>query len=333
MAKNRNINNPCVFKARCRTCKVVEPEDRPGLCASMDCEFYIPCNLCGMNTNEVDPEIGNCGNATCKHLKNAQPIEVVETSNGRTAIEINQGPKGFQGEKAHAKQEESNPQVSSGKKTRKITRPGEPPASLSNEEKDYYLERWEDYEGYYRDPAAYLICHQMILEEIRLSHIQTDLIETRGEANAEKEKEKQKVYDNLSKLKQQLPEKESEKLSDDEKALGRIYEIYCEEVAKHRKSGITRVLSPEAIALVPELPFRVDPEKMLRSCGYSLIEAQAAADAVYTSEEIEKTGVDVLTFLGFKLKDHYALPFDGNLDDIDADQFDDTDVGLDGPTE
>lgn len=323
MAKDE-LRNPCTFKRRCIACKIVERDDRPTGCANMECEFYTPCSLCGMNVN-IDPDIGHCDEPeNCRYKKLSGEVEHLKTAAGRDVVEVSKSsshPKMQEIEKSQARR------LSTVKK-RKVTKPGEPPSGLTEEEKEYYLSRWEDYEGYYRDPAAYLICHAMILEEIRLDWVQEELFNLRGEANEAKEKEKQRIYENLNNLKRQLPEKDSQKLSDDEKAIGMIYDTYCKEIKKIRRGGVTRVLSPEAIALVPELPFQLNPERMLIQCGFELQEAQDAAKKVMTDKEIKSSGLDTLTFLGFRLKEKYAMPFEGDMSDLDEDEFPDTDAGL-----
>lgn len=325
--------NPCSFKSNCRNCNMVEMSDRPTRCISLDCEFYMPCNLCGMNVNTINPELGHCNRNDCQHLQyvreNNLVVDKVKLAGGREVIALGGPVSGWKAEQAGATQ----PQVSTGNLPltpastgrRKINRPGEPPDGLNDDEKEYYKQRWEDYEGYYRDPAAYMICHLMILEEIRLDYIQNELIGKRGEAASDMEKAKREIYTSLANLKKQLPEKESERLSDDEKAMGRIYEAYQEELGLRRKAGISRLLSPEAIALVPELPFRLDIEHMLRSCGYSMISVEDAMQKFYTSRDIDDSPHGVMDFLGFKLKSKYALPFKGDLDSADGD---DTDRGL-----
>jgi len=196
------------------------------------------------------------------------------------------------------------------------------------EERIYYLERWSEYEGYYRDPVAYVTCHYLILEEIKLSYIMAEVLELRGEFLLDKEREKSKVYDNIHKLKNQLPEKESERLSDDQIAIGMIHDKYCEETKKIRRGDIMRVLTPEAVALAPRLPFKIDAERLLRVCGFSLIEAQDAAQRIHDKDTINRSGLDVLEFLGFKLNERYAMPFDEDMDDINEETFEDTDGGL-----
>ena len=59
--------NSCTVKRKCMMCKDVDLEDRPMMCESLACEFYIPCSRCGMNANNIDPEIGHCNDPNCKY--------------------------------------------------------------------------------------------------------------------------------------------------------------------------------------------------------------------------------------------------------------------------
>jgi len=300
-------------------CIDVDLDDRPTMCKSLACEFYIPCSKCGVNADGIDPDIGWCENRHCKHAKGVIETVEIEVSDGQVIRAYDVGPNVT---------EEVLSSVSTRKKRRSITRPGVPPPELESHEIEYYLYRWEEYEGYYRDPVAYVTCHYLILEEIKLSYIMSDVLQKRGEALADKENEKSRVYDSIRKLKDQLPEKESERLSDDQLALGMIYDKYCEENEKNRSADVIRVLSPEAVALAPELPFKLDAERMLRLCGFSLVEAQDAAQRIFDANDIKKSGLSVLEFLGYKLKEKYAMPFNADMYDINTDEHSDTDEGL-----
>lgn len=319
MSGDRPVN-PCTVKRKCMMCKDVDLDDRPAMCKALACEFYIPCSKCGMNADGIDPDIGWCENEHCKYIKNVMEVVTVEVGNNQTIQAYDVGP--------NATQDVLSSVVSTGKKRRSITRPGVPPTELESHEKEYYLYRWEEYEGYYRDPVAYVTCHYLILEEIKLSYIMSDLLEKRGEALADKEKEKSHIYDSIRKLKDQLPEKESERMSDDQLALGMVYDKYCEVNKITRSSGVIRVLSSEAVALAPVLPFKLDAERMLRLCGFSLVEAQDAAQQIFDANDVDKSALSVLEFLGFKLKEKYAMPFDSDMHDINADEHSDTDEGL-----
>ncbi len=312
--------NPCTVKRKCMMCKDVDLGDRPTMCKALACEFYIPCSKCGMNADGIDPDIGWCENEHCKHINNIMEVVAVEVIDGHEIRAYDTGP--------NETEDVLSSVVSTGKKRRKITRPGVPPDELEDYEREYYLHRWEEYEGYYRDPVAYVTCHYLILEEIKLSYIMAEVLQKRGEALADKETEKSHVYSSIRKLKEQLPEKESERLSDDQVALGMIYDKYCEVNKKTRSSEVIRVLTPEAVALAPTLPFKLDPERMLRLCGFSLVEAQDAAQRVFNANEIEMSGLSILEFLGFKVKEKYAMPFDSDMHDINADEHKDTDEGL-----
>jgi len=296
MAVNNTLN-PCSYKTACKRCNKVSKEDRPGLCEALECIYYTPCSKCGLNVNKVDPSLGHCGDKNCEYLKSINDDSDI-ISELITDLDI---------------EDEDDAGDISDTRGMPISLPGTPPDDLTNEEKIYFQRRWDEYEGYYRNPVAYVICHNMILEEIRLAYVTTSILRSRGERLSDLENQKTAIYTNLKKLKDQLPEKESEKLSDDEKSIGVLYEKYCEERDFIRTGKATRVLTQDAIALAPELVIKIDPYELLINCGFSIEDSKKAAEKVISNEDVKLSGLDLLTFLGYKLKEEYAMPTDSTL--------------------
>lgn len=286
--------NPCLYKAVCKICKLVDNEDRPNMCIQIACGHYTPCPVCKQN-KALLPD-GMCVVCGRDRTRKAQ---IYGRDTLKEEVQVN----------IHSEEPQDTPTL----KQHPLAIPGQPPSSFTEEEKKYYLYRWKDYEGYYRDPASYVICHNMIIEEMNLSWIQSDIFSRKGEALADLEKRKSVSIDNLNKLKNQLPEKESQELSDDEKSLGMIHELYLSENKLRSYGKYRRMLSPEAIALCPQLPFPIDPIKLLANLGYSIEEAETVAARFLdykTKEQVDPQ--DILEFFGFKLKERYAI--DGKYD-------------------
>lgn len=299
-------DNPCQYKPQCRICKLVSEDERPQMCESIACGHYTPCLVCKQNKPLV---AGGLCLVCSKDRTRKATLFGKETITEEIQVNLSQDIE--------------LPNI----RQHPITIPGSPPATFTEEEKAYYLSRWKDYEGYYRDPASFVVCHNMIIEEMNLSWIQQDLHSRKGEALADLEKRKTISIENLRKLKEQLPEKESQELSDDEKSLGMIHEMYLSENKLRSYGKFKRMLSPEAIALCPQLPFPIDPVKLLSGLGYPVEEAVAVAARFldYKPAGQELNPQEVLEFFGFKLKERYAI--DGKFD-VPQDYTLDEDISL-----
>lgn len=305
--------NPCLYKNACKICSKVDIVDRPGLCQQLECEYYTPCSRCGLNVNKVDFSLGHCGDNKCEYMK----IVREDRDKGSDSDKDSDDNIGIDDDTISELLDIDGDYVDNDNifdsREFGISLPGDPPEGLTQDEKVYFAQRWTEYEGYYRDPVAYVICHHMILEEINLSYVSSMILKTRGERASEFESRKSTIYTNLKKLKEQLPEKDSQKLSDDEKSLSFIYEKYCKENDLNRQGKHVRVLTQDAIALAPELIIKIDPYDLLINCGYSIDDAKSAADSVVKSSDVKMSGVDLLTFLGYKLKEEFAMPTDSNM--------------------
>lgn len=304
-------DGPCSYKPVCKICKLVDKEERPSMCLQIACGHYTPCVLCKQN-KALNPEklCIVCGR------DRTRKAEIYGRDTIKEQIQVN-----------IPSDNETQETIPTGLRQYAIAIPGQPPSTFTEEERSYYIYRWADYEGYYRDPASYVICHNMIIEEMNLSWIQSEIFARKGEALADFEKRKTIAIENLTKLKNQLPEKESQELSDDEKSLGMIHEMYLTENKLRSHGKYRRMLSPEAIALCPQLPFPIDPVKLLSNLGYQTEEAEAVAARFleYKKDGQEINPQDILEFFGFKLKERYAI--DGKYD-VPVEYTDEEDISL-----
>lgn len=276
----------CAWKDECTRCKIVDKRDRPNVCRDIKCQHLTVCSACGMNKYSEDTS--NPAKTLCNECYADQnPTQKVRVA---------------------AKRESAKSGVSEFESSVMI--PGEAPDGLTTKEKSFYDKRWAEYDGYFRDPAAYAVVHHMILEELNLNFIQSKIISMRGAPISEEfTKQKENSIKSLESLKKQLPQKEAREESDEEKALCNVYVKYKEEIGKSVHRGIRRVLTDEAVALAPELFFKFDPKKLLERCGFTVTNVDEVLEKFYMPEEIGKTPEEVLLFLGFKLKEEYALPY------------------------
>jgi hypothetical protein len=153
--------------------------------------------------------------------------------------------------------------------------------------------------------------------EIELNWLTSYLISHRGEVEKGLEVKRDKIIDNLQKLRASLPDKEANDMSDDEKSIAMIHESYLKEYRLRHKGHISRIFSPEAIALAPALTHKVDPAKLLTKLGYNLVDVVQAADKFYADHELPDSPEAMLEFFGFYLREKYAMPYDQNILDED----------------
>ena len=160
--------NPCTFKMVCRNCNKAKLAERPEVCKAIECEDYNPCPGCGLNRNLLKSV--NRGNLCKLCITPSKANEVKSVSEGTQKLQesISTGNLG-------------ETELARMRGLRSITVPGTPPESLTETEKAYYMQRWSEYEGYYRNPAAYYRVHQLILLEIHSDYINEKLTSARGE--------------------------------------------------------------------------------------------------------------------------------------------------------
>src|SRR5690606_9263811 len=112
-----------------------------------------------------------------------------------------------------------------------ISFPGTAPERYGKQEKEYYDRLWDAYAGFYQDPTAFALLHNIILIEIELMHTATLMSQRRHEGNRELENRQERLAKNMKILRDQLPAKEAMQLNEDEKSLGAIHEAYLAEKA------------------------------------------------------------------------------------------------------
>lgn len=309
---------------------MVEFDDRPKSCIALNCEDYTPCKKCGRNLNlREDGKCKYCSNILGADPEDLKPIPVISAEDSETANSFD--IPGFDPAVLAAFSNQANteqePEVEDYRQSSEITQPGTPLSSYNESEKNYYNFQWKQYSGYYRDPTAYAMVHQLILLEIELFWVNNAI------SNVPKNKDNQeaitkqyedrrtRILANLATLRKQLPEKESQELSDDEKSLGMIYESYLRELGKEQIGSLRRVLTPEAIVLAEVLPFKVDVKSLLRRSGFLPVEIETAMEHI---KDTPKDFHDYALFFGFPLDEKYSMPIDENIMSTpDADESED----------
>lgn len=292
--------HPCSFKVLCRTkCPASLPiADRPEMCESMECEHYTPCKKCGNNRHLQE---GLC--ADCKRGGHKKPDPEVRRKDGE--VEIYDASEEMDADFPLESEVDQN----RDKLPMSITLPGDPPPEYGDQEREYYEKQWEQYSGYYRDPTAYAICHNIILIEVELHWINTWLLrkrETVSDSVKAMEKKRDGMIANLEKLRKQLPEKDSADLSDAERSISMIYETYVKEQGLRKQGNVSRILSKEAVALAPQLHFPLDPEELLRRLNYRTVDITEAVDMFCDSDEIPPDPKELLEFMGYYLDEKLA---------------------------
>lgn len=286
--------NPCLYKKVCRNCRKAQMQERPLMCMQLACEEYTPCPGC--NQNRTLHELPGKGISLCKNCIGSSHPDALDQLLQRKAQEVSSG----------------NGRSATLELT--MTAPGTPPPELNQQEKEYYEQRWAEYKGHYRSPASYYTCHLIVLEEIHNNHLTSKMLASLGEQQANLQHQRSRSVTMLRHLNDLLPEKEAQDVMDDEKALNTIYQSYLTEIGIRRKRGISRILSPQAVALAPTLHFPFPLERVLERLGYSLVSISQALEAV---EEIpvEKLGdpVAIAEWFGFRIRQEYALTPDSPL--------------------
>lgn len=312
------IPNACTFKKVCKDCQITHLADRPKMCDDIRCDKYTPCTRCG--NNKVLGEDGMC--TSCTRTKGGT-IQITDAEG--SIVEIpEQVVKNFRlkddlDKPALAPQISQTVQLEEAIiKARKISvsMPGTPPSEYSDQEKDYYLSQWGEYEGYYRDPTAKVILHNIIILEIELNFVVSFIIQSRGSDVTALEQQRTRLIKNLEGLRNQLPDKEALDMSDDEKSLAMILERYCE-VNKLRAVGkVSRVISPAALALAPALTFPINPAEILARLGYKQVDIIQACESIMPTDLLSDPK-KTLEWFGFFLEEKYAMPFTEvvNIDD------------------
>lgn len=292
---NLPMVNPCIFKNECKTCRFTDVADRPQMCVSIRCEDYTPCEKCGDN-------------------KRLGPNKLCTTCSKKPKDILVRGPQGqfMEVEASHA------PHVTNALTlpaatdvpTRQIpiTVPGHAPAVFTEDEIAYYNSQWQEYSSYYRDPTTRVLLHNLIILEVELNWITSYLTQKRETGiSKDIEIQRDRIIRNMGELRNQLPEKEATQESDDERFFSMIYERYVAEIKERRVGNVSRILTPEAIALAPALDFPIDPQKILMNLGYRQVDAIEAVQHIVV-DQLPDDPKQVLAWMGFPLDEKYALP-------------------------
>lgn len=307
----------CSYKKCCKQCEMVSEPDRPIMCVSLECELYTPCTQCGQNRSLSDK--GLClacvGRPKPKNITERRE-EFHKSQLASDGYDVTEPPR--EPSQPIVQPDEAPPELPASEyieRTYDLVPPGTPPKELHPHEVDYYKKRWQEYSGYYRNPQAYFIVHCMILEEIHVSDLMSRSLSGRGEQQQDKIKSRQIAYQMLNTLRDQLPEKESEEVSDYEKSLSVIHDAYTAEKKERYVGGVARLLSPEAIALAPNLIHKIDLVALLKRCGFSVITEDELLQKWETIPEYDTLPPDsesmdiVMKFFGYRLREKYAMKY------------------------
>lgn len=294
--------NPCIYKKECKTCIAAsELTDRPHLCIDLKCSHYTPCTRC-QNNRTLNSE-GVCNVCVVAERKKRDQEAVAIDDDG----DLIAGPK------SHLDmmlEEDDGGTEGLDIRTLSSSVPGIPPSEYSEQEKQYYKDTWESYTGFYRDPTTKFLLHSIIILEIEINLLMNQIINNRSKGpNKTLETQRRTLIRNLHDLRKQLPEKEANEESDDEKFMSMVYDAYVKEKSERQLGKVSRVLSPEAIALAPTLEFPVNPRKLLQQLGYRVVDAAEACESIVL-DDLPSDPEKVLEFFGFFLKEHYALPIE-----------------------
>lgn len=300
--ENDPQRNPCTFKQVCNVCTMVAIEGRPDQCLGLECPEYKPCKKCGMN-RDLD------GNGLCKVSCSRKKIEqvLVRNAEGKAELVADVPPTNWQLGDGTGRAITPTGGATAGGIDIKITLPGTAPDHYTQAEKDFYNEHWEMYKGYYRDPTCYTIVHNLILLEVELNFVTGWLNQARTGFDKTNEARRSAIINSMDKLRGQLPQKEMQEMTDDEKSLAMIYDRYLSEKKLRYVSGVSRMISPEAIALAPVMPFKMDLFAILKRMGYTPMDIMQALEKCYDTDEIPQDPGKMLEWMGIFLKEQYAM--------------------------
>lgn len=287
----------------------------------MGCDIYTPCKKCSNNRN-LDSD-GLCSSCT----RRADGVVTLTDAEGQILEIPESSVKNFLLNEELKKPAVSSldlPQINLEEATIqprkiKISMPGTPPSGYSDDEREYYLAQWSEYQGFYRDPTARVIVHNIIILEIELNFTVNFITEKRGSDVSILEKQRTRLIDNLKELRNQLPEKEANDMSDDEKSLAMIYDRYCEEKKLMAVGKVSRMVTPEALALAPVLTFPLNPQELLVRLGYRQIDAIQACESIVQAD-LPSNPKKMLEFFGFFLEEKFAMPFNESQSALEEDQ-------------
>lgn len=314
---NQSVN-PCNFKLICKRCERVEMDDRPRLCKIMKCPYFTPCQKCNKNKElDEDNVCEDCRKPAKKPGNKPFPVPEMLAVETEISADLKQDLNALD-------EHLQDRALSRGNFSQVVTPPGVPHPDFSDQEKEYYKMRWEEYHGYFRDPSAYPLCHNLIYVEIELNWLSNAIVFLRSnEEDAGKIKELERrqsaLYANMRIIREQLPTKESQELTDDEKSMSAILEKWTKLKQSRHIAGVSRILSPGAIALAPVLPFKISPRDILAKLGFKTVQIEAALQRVMDGRELPTDAIAVAEALGMIVRDRVTIKLDEPLEDIAED--------------
>lgn len=292
--------NPCTYKKVCLNCKLTRPEHRPKRCVEIQCEDLTQCKQCSRNIN-----LNAAG--YCQYCDPSSKKIAVRNASGGVEVIPHEPPNhpALQGSTAYKTVDAETGKASSNEVP--ISFPGTPPPSYSEDEKAYYNINWKSYSGHYRDPSVYSVVHNIILLEVELNWLSQWMLANRHEADKDMENKMNRLIENIKALRSMLPKKDAMEQTEDEMTIAMIHQRYAEETKDRRVGGIARFVSQDAIALAPYLEFPIDIVDIGVRLGYRMVDMVDALNKFYESKEVPSDPQKLLEFLGFYLRQNYAL--------------------------
>lgn len=260
----------------------------------LNCEHYTPCIQCQQNRalNE-DQLCEQCVKPVKGKAAAPPPVEPAIAEHPATSQEVS--PVNFRAI---------------------VTPPGVPHPNYTEQQRDYYKTNWENYVGYFRDPSAYPLIHHMIMMEIELMAVANEkvyLMQLDGDNDPRLkalEQRETKLISNMELLRRSLPEKEAQEMTDDEKSIAAILERYTQLKKSRYQGGVSRIMSPHAIALAPVLPHKLNLGEILRRLGYKAISVEEALDKVTDPQKLPRNPIELAEFLGMFVRERVVAAED-----------------------
>lgn len=313
--------NPCSFKEKCKVCNSVKFDNRPDGCQLIQCSLYTPCPKCG-NNRTIDKGEVMCPFCIQEMKNKPKPLKGDPTKFSEKKMEVSNASGEIilvddiaPSDHRVVRVAGDRGQIEEKLVTRvapKISAPGTPPENYDAETKAYYLTQWENYQGFYRDPTCWATVHQIIIMEIELNWWTNYGIQVRGESSELAAKQRSQIIDNLSDLKKMLPSREASKASEAEEALSSIHASYREEVDRRTFVGgkgkkYRMMISPQAMALAPVLPFAINLPDLLRRAGYSVEDSESVLTEMQDFKNLPTDPRRLAKMFHFPIDDEYSL--------------------------
>ncbi len=294
------LKTACTKKVCCLNCAFTQPKDRPNLCIDMKCPDFTPCKECGSNTI-LNPNSMLCEGCAFEKQKKDNKAQDKLTPPRKPE------PPPVETFTLEPDIAEDLPAL---RDITDIGIPGNAPKAYGERERDYYDQTWLKYQGYYRDPSVYAVVHQLIIVEVELNVLTNHLITSRLKDSKEHQRRHSELVKILGELRAMLPEKQADEETEQDKVFSRVYEKYLLEKSGISSGKLVRVFTQEALALAPILHFKIDVKMIMTNLGFTQVAIDEALTKFYDPNQIPSTAERFMEFLGFYLKEKYALPFD-----------------------